>query len=65
MKNIEIQLLKKLQSFGLQPNDWRLSKRPDHRIEIQNRRVQGFSFLGTSTIKNGHADWKHIQLLSL
>lgn len=65
MKMTEIQLLQKLQKYGLRSNDWILIKPMNQLVRIQHKKEKTFSFIGTPTIKNGSADWKNIRLLSL
>ena len=58
-------LAKNLSEFGLRPIDWKLSKKSDDSVKIENKEEPSFYFIGKLKSEEGQPKWTSIQLASL
>lgn len=58
-------LAKSLSQFGLRPIDWKLSKKSEDCVKIENKEEPSFYFIGKLKLEDGQTKWNTIQLASL
>lgn len=58
-------LLKQLIHFGLNPQEWSLSRISKNKYLIQNTVDKSYSYLGHTQEKNDKSEWQELTLLSI